>query len=202
MKLQEAIRIAYACAKEYSNNLLGRNLLFVIMDKHKNVHTLEVQFGTRQFQHLTGLKTDNITSVDFFNRCLDQRLSEDDVAFAEDGTTELKLRVLPDLMRKNLSAKMVGDYNNLQPKLITGKIAGNVNSCMGFVVDEKNNKYVPNTVLQGDIRDKVEQTYRIVLTYSKMITEEKYTEIVFASNKIDWDTLELPEEYGYLPLPE
>lgn len=44
----------------------------------------------------------------------------------------MKMRVLPSLMKKNLSAKMLGDYNMSQPKLYTDKIAGSLSACMGL----------------------------------------------------------------------
>ena len=50
---------------------------------------------------------------------------------------------------------MLGDYNMSQPKLYTDKIAGSISACMGFVRDGGEGRFVPNTVLEGDIRSKV-----------------------------------------------
>ena len=134
--------------------------------------------------------------------CCDKRLSESDFEFAADGTTEMKMRVLPGLVQKHLSAKMVGDYNLSQPKLYTDKLAGSVGACMGFVRNGGKGRFVPNTVLEGDIRSMVKGSAdRIVITYRKQRGDALYTEIVYTAKKIEWTALTLPEEYQYLPLP-
>ncbi len=88
------------------------------------------------------------------------------------------------------------------PKLYTDKIVGNIRACIGFVQTGKSERYVPNTVLEGDIRKKVKQAYRIILTYRKRRGETLYAERVYAAPKIDWRKLVLPQGYEYLPLPE
>ena len=72
---------------------------------------------------------------------------------------------------------------------------------MGFVRNGGEGRYVPNTVLEGDIRAKVVKADRILLTYRKNRSENQYTELVFSAKKVDWSTIELPEGYQYLPLP-
>lgn len=97
---------------------------------------------------------------------------------------------------------MVGDYNLSQPKLYTDKLAGSVGACMGFVRNGGKGRFVPNTVLEGDIRSMVKGSAdRIVITYRKQRGDALYTEIVYTAKKIDWTALTLPEEYQYLPLP-
>ena len=186
----------------YKENLAGRSLLFVTTDKHKTVRCLEVTFDGSNFLHMTGFKLNKkeISANNFFSMCCDKRLSESDFEFAADGTTEMKMRVLPGLVQKHLSAKMVGDYNLSQPKLYTDKLAGSVGACMGFVRNGGKGRFVPNTVLEGDIRSMVKGSAdRIVITYRKQRGDALYTEIVYTAKKIDWTALTLPEEYQYLP---
>ena len=106
------------------------------------------------------------------------------------------------MMKKNLSAKMLGDYDLYQPKLYTDKLAGSLSACMGFVRDGGNGRFVPNTVLEGDIRTKVKHADRIILTYRKKRIDAQYAEIVFQAKKVEWEKIVLPEEYSYLPLPQ
>ena len=126
MTKKEALSIVFACAPLYKENLVDKSLLFITTDKHKSVHCLEVTFDISNFLHMTGfkLRKPSINARHFFNLCYDKRLTEADFEFSADGTTEMKMRVLPSLMKKNLSAKMLGDYNMSQPKLYTDKIAG------------------------------------------------------------------------------
>lgn len=163
-----------------------------------------VTFDIGNFLHMTGfkLRKSGINARHFFNLCYDKRLTEADFDFSADGTTEMKMRVLPSLMKKNLSAKMLGDYNMSQPKLYTDKIAGSLSACMGFVRDGGEGRFVPNTVLEGDIRTKVKAADRIIATYRKSRSEEQYSEIVFTAKKVEWEKIVLPDEYSYLVLPE
>lgn len=196
----DALRIVYKYAPIYKDYLSGRNLLFICTDKYKNVSCLEVLFTASRFLHLTGfqLKTGEITPDDFLERCIQRRLSLRDFDFNSDGTTELKMRALPLVMCSDLGANMVGDYNNQRPKLYTEKIAGGVNACMGFVRDGGDGPFVPNTMLDSDIRDETERPLRIVATFSKSIADQKYEDIVRLGKNVDWNRLQFPEEYLYL----
>lgn len=217
MTKKEAMAIVFSCADEYKENLVGRSLLFLCQDKHKRTYCLEVTFNSSNFQHLTGFKTkeaaDNtdvfenvmpkkkIDAAHFLELCLDRRLTEDDFDFAEDGTTPLKMCVLPRAVKKNLSANMVGYYNGHQPRLYTERLAGSVQGCVGFVKDKDIGRYVPNTLLEGDVRLKIAQPDRILATYRKRSEEEAYSEIVYAAKKVEWEKVPIPTEYSYLPLP-
>lgn len=116
MTKKEALSIVFACAPLYKENLVDKSLLFITTDKHKSVHCLEVTFDISNFLHMTGfkLRKPGINARHFFNLCYDKRLTEADFEFSTDGTTEMKMRVLPSLMKKNLSAKMLGDYKPAQ----------------------------------------------------------------------------------------
>lgn len=224
MTKKEALAVVFSCADEYKENLVDHSLLFLCQDKHKNTYCVEVTFDISNFQHLTGFKTvrmdsessehdssdenvaqktgkKKITAAHFFELCIDRRLSENDFEFAEDGTTPLKMKVLPSVVKKSLSANMIGFYNGLQPRLYTERIAGSVKACVGFVKDEDDGRYVPNTVLEGDIRQKVTRPDRILVTYRKKSDTAEYSEIVYAAKKVDWKTIKVPKEYPYLQLP-
>ena len=127
---------------------------------------------------MTGFKLNKkeISANNFFSMCCDKRLSESDFEFAADGTTEMKMRVLPGLVQKHLSAKMVGDYNLSQPKLYTDKLAGSVGACMGFVRNGGKGRFVPNTVLEGDIRSMVKGSADIESSAETRSIQKSYTQ--------------------------
>ncbi len=197
---KQALSIVFTAADEYKANLLGHSLLFICSDRNKAIYALEVTFDSSNFKHLTGFKT-SIAPNHFLQLCLDRRLKETDFDFAEDGTTPWKIDVLSRMVKKNLSANMIGIYNRSQPLLFTEKIAGNISACMGFCKTGEKNRYVPNTVLKGDIRSLVHHADRILITYRKKRHEPNYQEIVYAAKKFNWELLTLPDEYADLPLP-
>ena len=212
---EEAIRIVVHCAEKYRQELERKSLLFLCVDKHMAVSVYEFCFFGYNYQHLTGLKvkrnqkleTDEektetsekeITAIPFYEKCLEHKISPDDFEFAEDGTTMLKLDILPSLITKNLSASMIGDYNSNKPKLYTEKLAGGVKACMGFVSDSASGFYVPNTVLKEDIRDNVNNWLRIIAIFRKPVADKKYAEITYLAKKTDWARVCVPDRFGYL----
>lgn len=147
MDKNEAIKIIVDCANEYHSNLENHNILFVF-GKQPKIEVMETVFLSTNFLHLTGIKESpllhNKTRF-FYKKCLENKLSPDDFEFSSDGITELKLNVLPKIMKIYKTAKMIGDYNNCKQRLVTDKLAGNIESCLGFIMC--NQFYIPNTVL-------------------------------------------------------
>ena len=187
---KRALSIVFSAADDYMANLANKSLLFLCIDKHYRVSSIETAFDESNFKHLTGLKS-KLAPAQFFSMCLNRRLSERDFGFSPDGTTELKLRVLPKIVTSDLSARMVGRYNNSRPKLYTEVLAGGVNACLGFAQDGKSGLYVPNTLLNEDIRKLTTGTDRIALTLRKERSEADYAEVVYRAKNIDWDRVKL-----------
>ncbi len=73
---------------------------------------------------------------------------------------------------------------------------------MGFVKTRKKGRLVPNTLLEEDIRKLTKDALRIIVTYSKPMDKEAYSEIVYVAKKIEWEKIQFPDVYKYLPLPE
>ena len=212
---EDAIKVVVNCAQKYKQELEKRNLLFICTDKEMNVITHEVCFFGYNFMHLTGLKiirnidkpnnvsnktqiNDIVNATSFYEKCLERKLSPNDFTFSADGTTGLKLDVLPFIIKKNLSASMIGEYNSNKPKLYTEKLAGGVKACVGFTIDNISHHYVPNTLLKEDIRKNVYNWVRVIATFRKNIIDEKYKELTFVVKDINWNEIKLPKEYEYL----
>ena len=159
-----------------------------------------MQFSTTGFLHLTGVKFPGkkIPARAFFDKCINRRLSLAEFDLALDGTTELKLKILPLLFQKNLSASMIGDFSARTSLLVTEKLAGGIKGCMGFVRDEGTGYYVPNTVLNLDIRKYIKNQQRVLVTLRKRKITRTYSEIAYVAKKIEWDQFEFPEKYMYL----
>lgn len=198
----EAIKIIVACAEKYCAELEDRSLLFLCLDKNKHLVAHEFFFNGYNFLHLTGVKDsscqDQMSAKLFYKKCLSHKLSPDDFEFAEDGTTLLKLQVLPKLMDKRLSASMIGDFNSNKPRLYTDKLAGSVKACIGFIMDGTSGQYVPNTVLQEDIRNYVGSYARVIGVFRKHKQEDGYSEVTYRANHVEWDRIYVPPKYECL----
>ena len=127
-------------------------------------------------------------------------MKETDIDFAGKGTTHQKLAVLPFAFKNsNLSASMMGNYNNSHPLLYTEKLVGGVKWALGFRDVTGTGDYVPDTLLAGDIRDNIKDSYRIIATYIKCADEDAFNQIIYRAKKIEYDKLKYPDGWGSLP---
>lgn len=195
MKKETAIKTITECAKDYHQFLENQNLLFVFGNMQK-LSYFEAIFLPRHFRHLTGVEvsTEKVSgSVDFYEKCLKGHLTPNDFSFAKNGTTEMKLSILPHLMKIYRFAKMVGEYNFTKSLLYTEKLAGNVTACLGFIRDGE--YYIPNTVLKEDIRDITKRPQqRMLAIYRKQIGQKTYCERCYLAKGIEINRLTLPSE--------
>ena len=180
------------CAEQYKTNLANRSLLF-IFDNAGAIHNLEVICMPRNYLHLTGvvLTDKNLKSIDFYEMCIDKRLSPSAFEFSKDGTTKMKLSVLSQIMNIHKTAKMVGDYTHTKSMLVTEKLAGTVTACLGFIRENgKRNFYVPNTVLREDVRNVVDKPPKKVLTiFRKSKDEPIYSECTYLAKGVSLESI-------------
>ena len=201
---KQAISIVVSCAEKFRDELENRTLLLVCRDKHKNIAYQELSFYRRNFLHLTGLKVrkgnpkDEMTASNFYSKCLSHNLSPTDFEFDPKGTTFLKLDILPKLITKNISAQMIGDYNSPKPKLYTEKLAGNVKACMGFRTDDVTGNYVPDTVLNEDIRSHIVNPAQVIAVFRTSPNTNIFNEITYIAKGVDLAEITFPEHYQYL----
>lgn len=182
MRKLDAIRIIYQAAKIYDEQLCNKKLL-VIYNAPNAPYYIETIAYPSNFLHLTGVKLNgNISAEKFYSNACERKLKESDFDF-KDNTTEQKLNVLIQTLRISTNAKMIGDFINGHLKLQTDKLAGNVNSCLGFI--KSNNYYVPNTVLEVDIRQETSDRQKVLAILSKKVAEDKYNKIEMVGKKID-----------------
>ncbi len=87
-------------------------------------------------------------------------------------------------MSVHTTARMIGDYDNSRPLLVTDKFAGTVTMAMGFV--KVNDVYIPNTALKRDLRDITTKSsrYRIIAIFSKLRTDTRYKHLTYIAKGI------------------
>lgn len=184
MSKQEALNIILNCSKMYQENLENKNILYIIQDKLGKISYLETTFLSRNFLHLTGVKILNSkikSSTDFYNFCLKKQLSISDFKFNSNGTTTKKLNILQSIMQIHKNAKIIGKYNKLKKYLSTEILIGGINACIGCI--KQKNYYIPNTVLKEDIRNIVEEQYKVIFILRKEVKDKKYNEITYRNKK-------------------
>ncbi len=202
MDKKKAISIITKAAKLYHENLEDQKVLFIygvpsIINKQLSQNTetftgldfYEVVFHRSNFLHLTGViinKETTRSAINFYEKCIDGRLSEEDFMLSKDGTTDQKLDVIESMMNIKKVAAMIGEFTDRGPKLYSEKVAGNICACMGFVSDGYTKLNVPNTLLKKDIRDvSSKPQQKIFAIMSKKYTDEKYSVIEKCDKALD-----------------
>ena len=197
---EDARRLVLNCAKKYQQNLLNKMLLVIYRDRLDNkIHFIEVVFRKRNYQHLTGLELiDNNgkvlrnQSLNFYRKCIENKLSLNEIRFRQDGTTQLKLTALPILMDVTKITKITGDYNNLRPYLFVDKVMGGVNFCLGLSLE--NNIYVPSSALLEDIKNLTNTPSQVLAILQKDITDIKYTNVKHVAKGLSLEKLVPPDD--------
>lgn len=202
MTKKEGISIINKCARLYKGNLCDRQLAFVYRDGNNKVFVVEAVFRANNFLHFTGIDTrQHQKAGSFYRDAIDQRLKESDLIFKDSYTTELKLRILQNIMNIAYTARMIGDYAGSRIDLYTEKVTGTTSACLGLV--KSADGYVPNTVLSEDIRNIVPHPPgKIFAIFRKPIIEGLYSELTYQSKGIEITRKCLPADFLEKVRPE
>lgn len=198
--MEAARRRVLNCAKQYQQRLLNKKLIIIYREKRDNViRYIEVVFHERNYQHLTGLelidKNGDVLhnqSMNFYRKCVENKLSVDELRFKLDGTTQLKLEALPVLMDITKITKITGDYNNIRPYLFVDKVIGGVNFCLGLSRDD--NVYVPSSALLEDIKRLTEAPSQVLAILEKDVDADIYSIIKHVAKGLNLSNITLPQE--------
>lgn len=184
---KEIVKKVCECAKIYDKKLKGKNLMFIFENQFdKTIDFIETEFLANNFKHLTGVNHKNKkSSIEFYKLCLNNKLSYKEIEQKKNGTTRLKLEILPLLLQIGNNAKIVSNYNNSKVNLYTEKIIGNVRCCIGFI--KKDEYYVPNTIMKQDIRElsNKESISKILAILEKTSKERKYNKVSYIYKNIN-----------------
>lgn len=197
---EDARRRVLNCAKQYQQKLLNKKMIIIYRERRDNViHFIEVVFHEWNYQHLTGLelvdKKGNVLrhqSMNFFRKCVDNKLGLEELRFKQDGTTQLKLAALPVLMDVTKITKITGDYNNVRPYLFVDKVMGGVNFCLGL--SKEDDVYVPSSALLEDIKKLVDTPSQVLAILEKGIQADKYDTVKHVAKGLNLNKIVLPQE--------
>ena len=134
---KEFMDIIAKCQIEFEKSLKNRKVMFIYENKGKTIGKEEMFFPTTSFYHLTGIKAYDsnnklLNSYKFYELLQSGGIDESKLE-VKDKTTYYKLQVLPQLMKIDRMASMIGNFTGHSLLLQTNKLIGNVNACMGFV---------------------------------------------------------------------
>ncbi len=177
-KLENIRKTIVTCATEYKRTFSGKNYIH-IYECNKSLYHIESEFLNTNYLHLTGIKT-KLKPEDFFQQCVDNKISIRDIELKKDGTTELKISVLPSLKHIISCNALIGDYEQSHRRLIVDTVLGDAKKLMtiGFSLKDTG-YYVPQTLLKEDVKGLSNQLNKVVAVYSKSIDESFYNNCTF-----------------------
>jgi len=188
MKKKEVINIIVKCAKLYEKNLAGKSILFLYLENNV-LNYVEIIFQKSNFQHLTGVEINNKKEPkSFYNKCLKRVISEEEISLKKDGTSELKLLVLEQLMNIDKNARMLGNYNNSNLYLYTEKVLGTTSATLG--IKRVNKYYIANTALKGDVRNVASNINKIICIMSKAVEQKLYDVVTYKAKDFNLDNIQ------------
>lgn len=185
MTKKQAIDIISKCAVSYHKYLENYQVVFVYRDSSNVSYFTEVQFRAQNFLHFTGvIPRKDLNANNFYRYALGKKLRETDFSFNDSYTSELKLRVLDTIMNIDTRARMIGNYNCSKIDLFTEKITGTTSACLGLI--QKNNIFIPNSVLSEDIRTLIPKPPgKIYAIFKKKIGAPYYTQLTYKKNNLE-----------------
>lgn len=197
---EDARRMVLNCAKQYQQKLLNKKLIIIYRERQdKIIRYIEVVFYERNYQHLTGLElidgNGNVLrnqSLNFYRKCIENKLGLEEFRFKQDGTTHLKLAALPVLMDVTRITKITGHYNNVRPYLLVDKVMGGVNFCLGL--SKEGNVYVPSSALLEDIKKLTDAPSQVLAILEKDIDTDIYSTVKHVAKGLNLNNIVLPEE--------
>lgn len=190
MDKQQAASVIIKSAETYNNWFNNQNLLVICgVNKETSFQRLsfiEITSTDSRFLHLTGVELNpndpTLDKASFFTKALNKQLTPNDFSFKDD-TTILKLKVLEQALDIPKNFRMFGNYDSGRPFLQTDKLIGGVKSSIGFAEDDCG-YYVPNTVLNGDIRQEVKEAQQVLAVLQKDTADHEYTEIKYLAKNV------------------
>lgn len=185
-------------AKDYSDIFLNKEyLIFSNSFKIQPYYLLKAYKGN--YLHLIDVHT-TLNPEEFFNRCFDGSLTEDDFDFLFQGENEQKVK---GTVRRKIKAaahikdfykEIVGVEEKFQKGKIICKLAGSDGKItIGFT---KNDISVPMTLLYGNELNNT--TVKCDLVLSKDINCEEYKDILIGNNDVLSSFLEKNKEIVFI----
>lgn len=178
---EEAIK----CSKIYKSLFVDYDYL-LCSDAFVQADYYIIQGHEDNYRHLTGVATE-ISAEEFFNKCYDGTLTENDFSFEKDGQAEAqtkgavrdKIRVLPDI-KSLFSQNAVVEEEFKQNRIKCAFAAEGCTFTLGFVC-QNNSK--PMTLLRGKKLD-TNKTAALELVIRRPRGAGKFSEIVLGNDSV------------------
>ncbi len=185
-------------SKLYKKNLVDYEYLILSNNfKYKDFYIIHCK--AENYMHLTGIRS-NLKAVTFFNKCINNTLTEDDINFGKNtqkqkhikGTIRRKIKIL-DSMVNIFSNKELYFQEKFKKNKVYCDIATSESKCtLGFIGKSKSR---PMTLLSGNI---LSNPQKIDLILKRKKGQKKFTKIVYGNKNLLEEYKNNLEKYNIL----
>ena len=185
------IRIVTDAADNY-DKYLNEKCFLIVYQSNDGMDFAEVSFRNMNFKHLTGIQS-RLTAIQFYEACLDDRLSEDEITIDSKGKVMQKVKVLPYLHKLLYHNCMIGDFINSGVMIQADYFVGDTKLVLsvGFRKDETTD--YPVTLYSGDVRKLTNPTNKVLAIFKKSYSDTEYSETSYIAKGFDISEVNPPD---------
>lgn len=169
--------VAIECAITYRDNLCKND--YIIISEAFSKKFCLIKAEADNYMHLLGISS-SLSPIDFFNKCIDKTLTEDDFVFAKKGQSEKsvkgsvreKIAVLPDFCDMFLSEGIMCQERFKKGRVSCSFASASNRYTIGFVDTGR-----PMTLMKNNQLDKG-QSKPVIAVLKKNRIDKTFTEVV------------------------
>ena len=169
---QEILKIILSVAREYDAKLNDKHFK-IVYQNGKNIKETVVGFRDMNFLHLTGLLT-KLSAQQFYQACINGKLSERDFEVDNKGKVQQKIAVLPYLPKLLYGKCMIGDFINSGIMIRADYFVGDTRAIISVGFKEGKTLDIPVTLYNEDVRKLSHPTCKVLEIKCKQFNETEY----------------------------
>lgn len=187
-----ALKIIREAAKKYEEKLNDKHFL-IVYQEGSDTKTVSVGFRNMNFLHMTGVKT-KLSAQQFYEACLDSKLSENDFEIDNKGKVQQKLMALPYLADLLYHHCMIGNFINSGIYIRADYFVGDTRTVLsvGFRTGKKTD--FPVTLYNEDVRKLSQPTNKVLAIFSKHYKNQHYDNCTYLAKNQSIHELKLSNE--------
>lgn len=189
---KKAVNIIVTAAKNYQKYLQDKNFL-LIYQNFQEIKTAQVEFRDYHFLHLTGIKT-KLSAQRFYEKCLNGKLSFEEIVIEQKGSVQQKLEVLPFLHELLYHNCMIGAFINSGICIRADYFVGNTKAVLSVGFRFGKRADFPVTLYKEDVRKLSHPTNKVLAILGKNYKQQCYMQCTYLSKGQIIDKLPLAED--------
>lgn len=176
---KKAVDIITVAARDYHKYLQDKHFLLIYQDV-KNIEVTQVEFRSNHFLHLTGIKTE-LSAQRFYEKCLNRKLSVEEIEMDKKGKVQQKLSVLPFLHELLYNNCMIGNFINSGICIKADYFVGNTKAVLSVGFRWGKRTDFPVTLYKEDVRKLSSPTNKVLAIFVKDYDQQAYTKYTYLS---------------------